>query len=64
MFVACGYSAFGVVCGTVSRLIVIDFDDAAAAEEFKRRFPELINTYTVRSGFRQTPTFTSTLIFR
>ncbi|NUQ05482.1 MAG: bifunctional DNA primase/polymerase [Anaerolineae bacterium] len=49
------HSAYGLVCGRLSQLIVLDFDDGAIAEQFRRRFPDLAETFTVRSGMRGTP---------
>ena len=48
-----GMSALGIVCGGVSRLLVIDFDDSLGYEKFCRRFPQLAATRTVktRRGF-------------
>ena len=48
-------SAYGVVCGRVSRLIVIDLDTTEAVDQFTQAFPELTHTFTLRSGFRGTP---------
>ncbi len=50
-------SAYGVVCGKLSKLVVLDLDDEVVAEEFVQRFPDMANTYTVRSGNRGTPHF-------
>lgn len=47
-------TAYGVICGGVSGLIVIDFDDCQAQAEFARRFPHLLKTHIVRSGVRGT----------
>lgn len=46
-------SALGIVCGRISRLMVIDFDEYHAYQQFCRRFPEYENAYTVktRRGF-------------
>lgn len=44
-----------VVCGQVSRLVVIDFDAADLASEFRRTFPDLTKTYVVSSGTRKLP---------
>jgi hypothetical protein len=44
-----------VVCGSVSRLAVLDFDDADLAAQFAADFPDLANTWTVRSGGRGLP---------
>jgi hypothetical protein len=49
-----GTSAYGVVCGQISRLIVIDFDDADAQAKFIQKFPYLMDTYIVKSGGRGT----------
>jgi hypothetical protein len=48
-------SAYGVVCGKVSNLIVIDLDTTQAAAQFAAAFPDLMQTFTVQSGFRRTP---------
>ena len=48
-------SAYGVVCGKVSNLIVIDLDTTEAVAQFTQAFPELTHTFTVQSGFRGTP---------
>lgn len=45
----------GVVCGPVSGLVVLDFDDPALAQTFARLNPDLTNTLTVRSGGRGLP---------
>lgn len=40
-----------VICGAASKnLVVIDFDGMAGYEAFKVKFPDLLDTYTVRSG--------------
>ena len=46
-------TALGIVCGRVSRLMVIDFDDYSGYRRFRRRFPEYKNSRTVktRRGF-------------
>ena len=49
------HAALGIVCGKRSRLIVLDFDDAALAAEFERCFPDLARTLIARSGNRGTP---------
>ena len=52
----CGASsAYGVVCGKVSNLIVIDLDTTEAVAQFIQAFPELTHTFIVQSGFRGTP---------
>lgn len=51
------FLGIGIVCGQVSRLIVVDFDDASEASEFRRQNPTLSNTLTVRSGLRELPHF-------
>ncbi len=48
-------SAYGVVCGQVSRLIVLDLDDSSLAARFMRRFSHLLDTLIVQSGVRSTP---------
>ncbi len=47
-------SAYGIVCGQVSRLIVIDFDVVEAQVKFIQKFPQLTHTYIVKSGGRGT----------
>ena len=44
-----GVSALGIVCGQVSRLVVIDFDDCVGYQKFCRRFPQWSGTRTVRT---------------
>jgi hypothetical protein len=50
-----GFGGLAVVCGRVSRLAVLDFDDQDLASEFRRLFPDLAATYTVTSGTRGLP---------
>ncbi len=49
------YGGLAVVCGSLSDLVVLDFDDPALAEAFAQQFPDLTQTYTVRSGGRGLP---------
>ena len=44
-----GVTALGIVCGRVSRLIVVDFDDMDGYARFCRRFPGLVATRTVKT---------------
>ena len=44
-----GATALGIVCGRVSRLMVIDFDDYAGYRRFRHRFPEYGQSYTVKT---------------
>ena len=48
-----GLTAMGIVCGRVSRLLVIDFDDVFRYQRFCRHLPQYSETYTVktRRGF-------------
>lgn len=48
-------TAYGVICGLVSRLVVLDLDDPALAARFAQTFPSLLDTLVVRSGLRGTP---------
>lgn len=48
-------SGLAVVCGPVSGLVVLDFDDSACADAFARVCPDLVQTFTVRSGSRKLP---------
>ena len=47
------FTAIGIVCGRISRLLVIDFDDLVGYRAFCGRFPEFAETYCVktRRGF-------------
>ncbi|MBZ0297780.1 MAG: bifunctional DNA primase/polymerase, partial [Anaerolineae bacterium] len=56
-FVVDGHSAFGVVCGRISRLVVLDIDDPGLAAAFVDAFPDLVDTLVVESGIRKTPHF-------
>ncbi len=47
----------GIVCGRVSRLLVLDFDDIEVVSEFRHLHPDLLNTFTVQSGTRGLPHF-------
>ncbi len=47
--------ALGIVCGSLSRLMVVDFDTPELAEEFERCYPDLAFTLVVRSGQRRMP---------
>ncbi|NWF67945.1 MAG: bifunctional DNA primase/polymerase [Chloroflexi bacterium] len=49
------HQGIAVVCGRLSRLIVLDFDERAAYERFQQAFPHLSATFTVSSAMRQTP---------
>jgi hypothetical protein len=49
------FGGIGIVCGPVSGLAVLDFDDVALAQTFARLYPDLTNTLTVRSGGRGLP---------
>lgn len=51
------FGGLAIVTGSVSRLAVLDFDDASLAEHFQRAFPELTATYTVYSAGRGLPHF-------
>ena len=44
------YPAYGVICGVVSgNLFVLDFDNENAYPEWRKKYPELAQTYTVRT---------------
>ena len=51
---SCGTSAYGIVCGQIARLIVIDFDEPDVQAKFIQKFPQLMDTYIVKSGGRGT----------
>ena len=42
-------SALGIVCGQISRLLVIDFDDVLRFQRFCRHLPQYAATYTVKT---------------
>ena len=42
-------TALGIVCGRVSKLLVIDFDDVLRYQRFCRHLPEYAETYTVKT---------------
>lgn len=54
-FLESGFGGLGIVCGQVSHLAVLDFDDPQKASEFRRLFPHLAQTYMVESGTRHLP---------
>lgn len=41
--------ALGIVCGQVSQLVVIDFDDHLRYQRFCRQLPQFAETYTVKT---------------
>jgi hypothetical protein len=43
----------GIVCGSVSHLVVVDLDGPNAVATFEAAFPELLDTYTVKTGSGQ-----------
>src|SRR6185503_11097147 len=50
-----GAAAIGLVTGRVSRLAVLDFDSHDLFADFRRRFPDLLETRTVQSAGRGLP---------
>ena len=44
-----GVTGLGIVCGTVSRLLVIDFDDHLRYQRFCRHLPQYAGAYTVKT---------------
>ena len=44
-----GLSALGIVCGRVSKLLVIDFDDTLRYQRFCRHLPQYSETFTVKT---------------
>jgi hypothetical protein len=52
-----GFGGLGIVCGRVSNLVVLDFDDEAKVSEFIHLHPHLAETRTVQSGTRHLPHF-------
>jgi hypothetical protein len=49
------FEGVAIVCGEVSRLGVMDFDDPAVFAKFRLDHPDLVQTYTVTSGGRGLP---------
>ncbi|MCY3575494.1 MAG: bifunctional DNA primase/polymerase [Chloroflexi bacterium] len=43
------FTALGIVCGRVSRLLVIDFDDQRRYRQFCMRLPQYADTYSVKT---------------
>ena len=50
-----GAAALGIVTGRISRLVVLDFDSPDLLADFRRRFPDLLETRTVASAGRGLP---------
>ncbi|MEO0565146.1 MAG: bifunctional DNA primase/polymerase, partial [Chloroflexota bacterium] len=50
-----GFGGLAIVCGRVSQLAVLDFDDESLVALFAQLYPDLTETYTVRSGGRGMP---------
>ena len=48
-------AALGIVTGRISRLVVLDFDSSDLFADFRRRFPDLLETRTVQSAGRGLP---------
>lgn len=55
------YAALGIVCGRVSRLGVLDFDNLERAAAFRQQLPHLAETREIRTGLRRAPHFYYTL---
>lgn len=49
------FQGLGIVCGRVSGLAVLDFDDPACLDAFGGYCPHLLDTYAVESGSRGLP---------
>jgi hypothetical protein len=54
-FLKQGFAGLGVVCGRVSNLVVLDFDDPEIASDFRRLHPQLTQTRVIQSGMRGLP---------
>jgi hypothetical protein len=50
-------TAYGIVCGALSSLIVVDVDDKEVESTFATAFPQAQRTFRVRSGLRRTSHF-------
>ncbi len=48
-FVETQYHGLAIVTGSVSRLVVLDFDDLERFWEFERQYPDLARTYNVQT---------------
>lgn len=57
------HTAFGIVLGDVSGLLVLDIDTPEAAAAFEQACPDLTETFTVRSGCRGLPHYYFALSF-
>jgi len=49
------YGGLALICGSISKLAVLDFDRQDMAEAFARCCPDLAQTFTIRSGGRGLP---------
>ncbi len=49
------FAGLGVVTGRVSGLVVLDFDSHNVMQDFRARFPDLMETHTILSANRQLP---------
>ncbi|MEO8611666.1 MAG: bifunctional DNA primase/polymerase [Chloroflexota bacterium] len=54
-FLESGFGGLGIVCGRISSLAVLDFDDPNKASEFRRLHLQLTQTRTISSGTRHLP---------
>lgn len=54
-FVKTAHAAYGVVCGAVSGLVVLDVDSPATLTTLTVACPHLLDTFTVQSGNRALP---------
>lgn len=51
------YAALGIICGRVSKLGVLDFDNLERAATFRQQLPHLTQTREIRTGIRRAPHF-------
>jgi hypothetical protein len=49
------YSAYGVLCGQISNLMVLDFDQILSYEAFIARFPHLADTFYYHAPLQDLP---------
>lgn len=49
------FGGLGIVTGRVSQLVVLDFDSEEIFNDFRLKYPDLIDTHTVQSAGRQLP---------
>lgn len=54
-FVQTQFTALAIITGSISNLLVLDFDDPQLASDFESQFPDLLETRIVESAGRKLP---------